>query len=422
MMAAAVAQAVVFGVILVRATILRPFGDMISWIDAYQEWPRHGSFAAYLWLPHNEHHMVIIRLLTAVDVSVFHAGGLVFVVAGCGALLTTSWLFLAALRRDPALVPAVRPLAWLAPMLTLNAAAVADCGIPINTVYPMALLFIVLAAVLFDGEAEPTGHTAARRLAALLAASLAGLANGVGLSAWPAMLWVAWRGGAAAGWLGLIATAGASYILIYLWTLPAISHVGASQLGAAHLAKMALYLLDYLALPVSRVRGFAMAAHLLGGAMLAAGTIGVWTLSFGRTLPGRTARIGGGLMIVTLVSAMLAAIGRVDMAPSVLVPLRYCVIVTPLHVGLLAVALPYVARHATTQRSPIRLRAAALAFALFLLAFQALKGATLVAATDALSAMLDRFDAGIREPAMTRVIFPDLAMAKRVVDAARRQN
>jgi hypothetical protein len=61
--------------------ILRPFGDMFSWIDAYLRARQHGGLLAYLWTPDNEHHLVLSRLLTALDVSAFHASGLAIVVA-----------------------------------------------------------------------------------------------------------------------------------------------------------------------------------------------------------------------------------------------------------------------------------------------------------------------------------------------------
>jgi hypothetical protein len=414
-------QIVLFSACLVRSAILRPFGDMISWIDAYLQARDSGQWLAYLWMPHNEHHLLLIRALTALDVGWLHASGLPFVVAATASLMLIAWLVLTAVRGDAAFAPPRRALAWLGPMVLLNNAAVADCAISINAVYPMALVFIVATVFLFDAQAEHTRHTSTRRALAFLTATLAGLCNGVGMVAWPVLLWSAWRGKARPGWLLTIALLGLAYGAIYLQGLPTAGHARLSEMFVfPHLAKMANYLLAYLGLPLSRAPGLQLPGRLFGALLLAACLLVVMRDAIAPRQPGRLHRLGIGLILAGLAAASLAVAGRVDLTENVAVPLRYVVMLAPLHIGLLMVALPWLANRAVTAQQQARLLAGACACAAFLLIFQVLAGRTVIAASDAILATLDRYDAGLREPGMTHVLFPDLAVADRVLKEVRK--
>ncbi len=418
---AAALQTVLFTAYLVRSAVLRPFGDMISWIDAYLQTRRNGQWLAYLWMPHNEHHLLLVRALTALDIGWLHASLIPFIVAATASLSLTAWLVLIALRREADFAPPLRPLAWLGPMVLLNNAAVVDCAIPINAVYPMALCFIVATLWLFDAEAEPARHKFTRRVMALLTATLAGLCNGVGMVAWPVLLWSAWRGKARLAWKLTIGVVGLAYGVVYLHGLPTAGHVRFSQmLVLPHLAKMADYLLAYLGLPLSRAPGLELPGRLLGSLLLAAGLCVVIRDAIAPRLAGRLHRLGVGLILAGLAAACLAVAGRVDLTQDVKLPLRYVVMVAPLHVGLLIVALLWLARHGVTVRRQAGVLAGACAFSAFLLIFQVLSGLMVVAASDAIAATLDRYDAGIREPGMRRIVFPDLAVADRVLAEVRK--
>ena len=413
----AVVQFALFAVFLARTMILRPFWDRISWIDAYLQVHRYGDVPGYLWTPHNEHHLPLIRLLTTVDVSAFHANGVSFVIAATTALVAAALLVFRELRRGNN-VPL--SLAWLGPMLLLTSVAAVDCSIPINSVYPLALVFIVASLVLFNGEAERTPYTTTRRIAALLTAMLASTANAVGLVAWPALLWSAWRGGAAPRWQVLIAAVGAGYGVMYLHGLPSIGHGDPAAFFAfAHLWKMLDYLLAYLGLPLSRAPGLGLPARVLGGVLLAAGGIAVLRDVVAPRPATRLHRFVVGLVIVALVAAFLAAIGRVDLEAEVKVPVRYALLVAPLHIGLLALALPFLTTRAVTYARRVALLGGASVFAAGLLVLQIMAGRAAVTASDAIATTLDRYDDGLREPGMERVVFPDLAEADRILTALR---
>jgi hypothetical protein len=422
--AAAVAvQAALFAGVLARTMILRPFWDMITWIDAFLASRQTGGFLPYLWAPHNEHHLVLIRLLTALDVSVFQGSGIPFVVAATAALVMTVVLVTSELHRGAGLPRPLRVLVLLGPMLLLTTDEAVDCSIPIDSNYPLTVLFIVAALILFDGEPERTGRTGVRRVASLFAAALAALANAAGLVIWPVLLWLAWRGGARRPWLLTVGATGLVYCFVYVQGLPGTGSDGFLRfLSAGHFWKRADDLLMYLGLPLSRAPALGVPARILGAALLAAGLAAIW---HDATLPcpaSRLHRIAIGLIMAGIAAAFLAAAGRADLQAEVKVPVRYAVMVAPLRIGLLALALPFLVARATTPRRQMALLAVATFSAAVLILLQIGEGRSAIAVSEAIAATLDRYDAGVRARGMERVVFPDLATADRVTATLRRKN
>ena len=421
---AAGAQAAVFLYVLLRAMILRPFGDMVFWIAADLDLNRWTALPAYLWSPHNEHHMVLIRLLATLDTRVFHASGVPFVIAATLALLVTTWL----LFRPVWLTPGpdtpgggpTRALALLIPMLVLTVSAAVDCGIPINTVYPISLVFMVAALVLFEGEGAPTGApTPGRRGMAILAAVLASFGNAVGLVVWPALLWSAWRGRAGTRWLAIVLTAGLAYGVLYIGTVPVEGIADRQTLFTLpHLTKMLDYLLLYLGLPLSRAPGLGVPARVLGAALLLAGLTVLARAAVGKRPSTSHARLQEGLILMALAAAALAAIGRVDLEPEVKIPVRYAILVMPAHVALLTMALSSLVRRAAPRVLPL---CAGLGLAVALLVLQVMGGRAAIPVSDRIAAVIARYEAGMRDPAVDRVVIPNDAQADRVFEAIGRR-
>jgi hypothetical protein len=400
---ASLLQAGLFFALVARTAILRPCRDMFSWIGAFLQRDPHASWAAYVWQPHNEHHLVLIRLLAAAAATFCHGDGAPFVVAATAALLAAAWLLHAAWH---ALPESRRAFAPLAPMLLLTTPAAADCAMPVNAVYPLALFFIVAAITLFDAEAERTKRTEWRRATACIAALLASLASGVGLVAIPALLWTAWRGGAR-NWIIPLALAGTIYGALYIYGLPIQPP---TSLSPGHFLKMADYAVAFAGLPLSRVPACAILARAIGALFIALGLAALIHDALMRNNISRLHRISLGLIIAGLAATALASAGRVDLATNIELPLRYALMVAPLHAGLLGLVV-------ATQRM-ISIRAGC-ALAVTLLLLQIATAPALIAASDAISATLDRYDAGLRDPAMQQVIFPELATADRIMAALR---
>ena len=137
-----------FGYFLYRTAIISPISDMFTYIADYLRF-RAGQVGllSYLWQPHGEHRLVWVRLLTWLDVELLHTRGFAFMSAATASITTTTALLWYRMRRDEPMLPV--SLTLLAPMLVLTSANVVDCSVPINTTYPMTIVFAVLSIVLF---------------------------------------------------------------------------------------------------------------------------------------------------------------------------------------------------------------------------------------------------------------------------------
>jgi hypothetical protein len=414
---AALVQFALFATVLDRTMILEPVADMFDWIDHYLRLNSGDNMLAYLWAPHNEHHMALIHLLTALDMSAFHGNEVVFVLAGTASLLAVAALIVLELRRDRSLAASPGALALVGSMLILTATASLQCAMPIDCVYRMALFFVVAALILFDSETERTRLTNAKRGVALFAAVLAALANGVGLIVWPALLWTAWRAGASRRWLFAIVATGACYVFIYTRDVAPTAAGDPDRIfDLSHLWKMFEYFLTYLALPLSRLRSLAVLTRLVGGVLLCMGIIAILRDALSPRPPTRLQRIAIGLIIAGLASGVLAAVGRVDLYAEVKVPVRYALLVAPFQIGLLALVWPWLARRAAMLRREAIMLAITVAACWALVTSQVAAGLSAVALTDKLKTTVKNYD-GTLEPGMVPVGFPDLAVVQRVRSA-----
>ena len=143
---------------------------------------------------------------------------------------------------------------------------------------------------------------------------------------------------------------------------------------------------------------------------------GVWAVIrkglLGRSA-GRLEVVSVALIMFSLGTALLAALGRPGMSHSetVLVSVRYSVLLTPLHAGLLFIASPVLYR---LWNNRARWPAVAMAIAAGLLVVQQVAaGEAAVTITSRMRATISRFEAGYTEPGMTTVILSDLDQARR---------
>jgi hypothetical protein len=308
-------------------------------------------------------------------------------------------------------------------MLILTAANAVDCSVPVNIVYPLTLLFVVGACVLMDGLAESGPLGVGRGAAAVVLAAGAGLANAVGLLAWPVLLWSAWRNRAGARWIVVIGLLSGAYGVAYLHgQVLSSGDVAPPASMLARVAKQSEYLLAYLGLPLSRVPALRLVGEGLGAALLCGG---LWALvRYGLQLSAitRLERIAIGLILFSLGTAFLAALGRSQFAAEVELPVRYTVLVTPLHVGLLALALRWIADHPGVRRRSGVLLAGGVVVSLILLAQQVVGAYAAVAAANTMPMRIDRFYAGVHDPEIERLVFhAGLPKADALVAALRRE-
>lgn len=383
--------------------------DMLSWLDTYRQFTATGGILAYAFSFFHEHRLVWIRGLTALDASAFRSSGLAFMAAGSVALVGVAALLTVEFVRG---VPATGPrrvLVLLCPMLILTAGNAVDCSVPVNCVYPLTVLFVVGAVVLFDGAGEARSFGTVRRCCAVAMAAGAGFANAVGLLAWPVLLWAAWRGRAGWRWMAAVSALGALYSLAYLSGVASTGGV-APVSTAEHLVKLVAYMAAYLGLPVSRVA--ALPGYAFGTVVLAAGAWAVVRCTVANSIS-RLDRIAAGLILFSLGGAALAAVGRSHFTSDVELPVRYTMLVTPLHVGLLALILPPALRG--FARRPGLLMGGGLVLALGLLGQQVLGGRSAIAAADTMRGTLARYYAGEHDAQIQQLVFPDLNEADTIV-------
>jgi hypothetical protein len=413
-----------FAYYLQRTIIVEPYWDMYSHVLRYLQFQQDGAWWAYLWDPHVQHRHLWMRLLTALDVEVFRGIAYPFIVAAASCLGGTAWLLWRETRRiQPAEVATT--VGIFVVMCLLTAVAAVICAIPMDSVYPQALFFSVLALVLFDGAHDFAGFnrwSQWRRTAAVLAAAGAAFGSGATLPLWPILIWMAWRAGAGATWIAAIATAGVIFITVYVLGLPLRDQAAAPSIAdggiLAQLLRMGDYLLAYLGLPWTRAEALAIPGRAVGAAFLGAGCYAV--VRYGLLLRSvtRLERIAVALVLFSLATAFLAAVGRANLADT-RVPVRYSLFIAPLHVGLLWLATPYLIRQWQIDERRRLFRRLALGAASILLVQQIVAGQTAVATTDAMRASIRRFMAGKTEPGMERVVFDNLDQARQSWTAIR---
>ncbi len=390
-----------------RTAILEPYSDMFDWLARWRQYESTRDLAAYLWAPHNFHHLVWTFVVMAFDIRTFGASSYAFLAVGAAC-----WFGVAAMLSVTAGAAADRGFRRIAAggalVISLMGCDVLDASADINTTYLHAVVFAVAAILLAEGA---RADRLSRRIGALICAVAAGLGSAAGLAIWPALVVSAFRRGDRR-WAGVVLAVGTAFSLAYL--------VGDTQspgpaIGAVRgLPASLLLFLDYLGLPW--VRGVPVAGWLLGLAVLGVSVTAV-VVRGGRNAawPERTAAT---LIQFSLGTAILAGVARAGLIAPDLVPIRYSVFLIPLHAGLWLLALPYVS--AAWKRTPRTADAMAFSAAAFMLFHQGVMGLYAVRTADAYLRVLADFRQGRRTPDMITVIDADLDRAQAISAGLRR--
>jgi hypothetical protein len=389
--------------VLWRAAVLTPYADEIDWVARWYGFKASHDWAAYLFAPVNFHRIPAVFGLLALDIQALRGTNLPLIASGAAGL---ALMALVLARQAAQAAPPVMKLpgAALAAMLSLMAGSVLDAATPICVNYIHGAFFAVLAIVLAEGA--DGRNLAWRGPLALLCAAAAGLGDGAALAVWPVLALGAaqarrWR------WLVLILGAGALFLAIYM--RGQLGAAGASAAGALqHPFAAARLTLAYLLLPWSRLlMGFAW----IGGLAVAVIAVAALAVAVRRhATPAK--RTAGALILFTLATAVMAGLGRSTLEDAANVPLRYAVLVTPLHVGLLMLALPWVGELWRANRTAAQALMAVLVAGV--LAQDLLMAAKVVRASDVNRNLVADFKAGIRTPPMRVTVHPDLAHAQAI--------
>lgn len=408
--AAAAVHLTLFAYVVARATILSPYSDMIDLVDNYFSVASAGTPVEYVLQPHNFHRLVILRTLIALDVGLFRGTGVTLVAAAAVCQAAAAFLLMTEVRRVAGALGL--PLAALAVMLTYLTAIAGDVSQPVNTAYIPTTFFslLALAAAATAGSERGAWRAWAAAIGWAVAASFS---LAVALVLWPILILMAWHATSSWKTVGFVALTGGAFCLAYVAGQTAAAPFQTPDFGAFF--KMVEYFFAYLGLPW--VRGSKFLGEVLGAGLFAASIFAL--CRYGRAQTNRTQRLALGMVLFALGGAALAAVGRRDLLPEVDVPVRYAILVMPLHAGLLLLAAPAVVRR--YERHP-RLVALGLVGALGLMLLQqAAVGIVVIRAAERTRQAIALFHQGERTPEMLQLVHPDLAHAQSRFEEMRRR-
>jgi hypothetical protein len=397
------------------AFVKQPYSDMFDFLQDL--FSGSGRIAAYLWNPHNGQHLVWLRLLTLLDVRLFGGSAIIFAAAALLSLTLAAALSAYILWRAlPAPAVAIGAGLLIA-MLALSATNATDTTQPINAGYAISFGLAVLAIVLFESPGWPRLKLAPALALPLAVGAMVG--SGAGLAIWPVLAFSALRR-RRFGMLLIVVVLGAALFGLFWRDSQLITASHPNTPGdSMHVAKMVEYFLLYSGMPWSLASAPWLARLVIGAAAALAGTILALRGASLDGQAGRVRRIGLDLMLFALVTAAMAAAGRVDENAAVVVPARYAVFMTAFDIGLLMVICAHLAQDWPGARRSAGIAASLLA--LLLVGGQVLAGRGVIHSSQRVREKVAAFDAGRRAPDMTEVIHPDLAFAARVTEECRQR-
>jgi hypothetical protein len=393
--------------LLWRTAVLTPYWDELDWTERWRGLQAHGDWVSYLLAPDNLHRQPWTFGLIAFDIQAFGGTNIPLIASGVLSVGVMAWLLA---REARAAAPEGLSLsaAALAVMLVLMPGNLLDAVTPINVDYTHGAVLAVLALVLGEGASPGLGW---RRAAALVVAMAAGLGDGVALAVWPTLAIGAarrrdWP------WLAAVLAAGGTFVALYAHGQGAATHGDTQTALQAPLTAVRLSL-TYLALPWARLD---IGAAWIAGVGVGAAALLALVLHGGPKAT-RTQRVAAGLILFSLGTAAMAGLGRAGAPDALNVPLRYAVLLAPLHVGLLMLLLPLAG---ALRRAPSLGRGLVAIVLLVALAQNVAMAVSAVRVSDAVRTAVVDFRDGRLTPQSAVFVHPDLAAARRVYDGLRR--
>jgi len=405
----------IFVYVAVAGFVRQPYSDMFDFIRAEFSLEHSGDLLGYLASPHNHQHLVWVRILTALDIQLFHGSASIFLVAAVGSILIGALALANEIWRSTPARAVGLLAASLSVLLVASTANAIDCTQPINSVYAIAFVFVVLAIILFERAGD--GHAAMLATLALAAGLAAAAGSAAGVAVFPVLVVSAVRNPGARRLIAPVLVVALAATAVVATALLDAAPAQAAGGGTGHLWKMADYFVVYAGMPWSAVKLLSRLGLALGLATVVLGTVLLWRGSRRQAVAGRLERIGLDLILFSLITAAMAAIGRVDENAAVIVPVRYAVFMSAFQVGVICVAAPAIAeRWASLKRYAVP---SAMAAAVALVAQQAAAGSSVLRTSAYIRGEITAFQAGARRPEMRQLIHPDFNLAAQVEDECR---
>jgi hypothetical protein len=413
--------------------IRRPYWDMFHYVLDYLGYPQQGGFLDYLWSQYtnSEHRQIWMRLMTAIDVGALRGTAYPFLVFASACVVGLALITAREIARAGLAAPLRQIGIFFVILLAFSTATVVDCSVAIEGIYPQTAAFATLTLT-FAAAAGEGGPRAWQCWTGAIAAAIgAGLACTLGLLVWPILLWAAWRSMADWRWIAALALAASAFIALYLHGLHFSGEAAAALQGNAvfyasdHLRQTGDAFLTFLGLPWSRAPSLWLAGRIIGALLLVL-SIAVllrrgFLLSPRAGAQGRLERFCLGLIAFSLATAAVAAIGRASVETEGILPVRYSVLMTPLHIGLLGLALIWLSERNLLAGQWRWVRPATIGLGLVFLVQQVAAGQAEATKAAIMNASIADFMAGKRDAAMTHIVYHDLDYAQQAVDEMRRR-
>jgi hypothetical protein len=327
---------------VVRASIWVPVMDTFDWLVFYGNRLQTGDWFGYLWDPHNEHRIVLSRILIAIDVRWFGGPGPAFALFGLllivAMVATVCW----EIQKSDFTISLKATAIPIAILLLLPANTVVNIGMPIYCGFMHTAAFAVFSLALLDGAAEQGPLSNYRRAAAIAVACLAAFGVSGGLLIWPVLMWSAWKAGLGPNWIAVIACVGGVFSTLYVWGIH--SPYQHSSISIDHLVRNLDYGIRFLGLPWSHAPQLVWPARLVGASILCLGGFLLTKDSLSGQFTPRLERFGLALVLFTLLLAAAAAFARSDFGEDRETPIRYGELLVLAHVGLLLCSLGFLQR------------------------------------------------------------------------------
>ena len=325
-----------------------PYGDLYDWISHYFEAKSRNDHLIYLWDKHAEHHLVWMRLITALDIELFRGQSYIFVAVALASVTSTYAMLRAFIAKEIKETSINTLWAWIIPMplfLSVNAFGV---GVHINTTYIISIVFSVAAIIISSDKKMGTS----KEILIILLFSLSVLGSGLGFAVLPVLLVDQWS--RKRKFITPYSLALALVFFVYFFDHLKIS----LNLQATNdfsfqnsVFKRILYFFDFLVLPFSATspKRFPFPPFVQNLLQLIGPFMGfvifsliVRNLKFkylmkedGETVTSRLERVSTNLILFSCFIGIMIALTRHNIEEDLYVPIRYTIMLAPLQIGFL---------------------------------------------------------------------------------------
>ena len=377
-----------------RSYLRIPYADAHDWAAELFRGERTGAWLTYFWTPHNAQRMPWARLAELVEVDGVRGRLPSFLILSA-VTWTAGVLALVVIISKAEMENRVK--IWIGVMAGLIMSDVAlgeDFAFPVSSVYLFSAGPALASACTF-AMSDARGLRSLSYWVAIVFAVMASWGVGAGLAIWPALLIVALMVHRSKAEVSVLTAAAIICVVVSEAGLgtPSTSMGRGGDDAGKHIIKMVIYFGNFCGLPWSRTLHSPLLGSVLGwsGIILALRLVRqAWRKRHDHlTVLTAAAMV---LVLFSLATAFLAAVGRVDELPAPIVPTRYTPFAALLQIGLVIGSASFIQQN--IRRAYRRSILAMIVFASLILAADWRGARLLILTTDRIRSASERFDQG----------------------------